>query len=180
MTYIALLRAINIGGHTVKMDQLRSLFAELGFTNVRSFIQTGNVFFESEEKDRAVLTARIESHLADKLGYAVPALLRTVEELEASLIPNPFTGVTVTDDIRLYVAYLSHPVPEDLPIPFESPMGDFKIIKATPREAFVILKLINGRPSNFGATLEKKYGFHATSRFYHTSLKILEAAKKKN
>src|SRR3712207_3045843 len=55
MVYIALLGGINVGGHNVKMEHLRQLFAQLGFANVRSYIQTGNVFFETSEDDRGVL-----------------------------------------------------------------------------------------------------------------------------
>ncbi len=56
MVYIALLGGINVGGHNVKMEHLRQLFTQLGFANVRSYIQTGNVFFETSQDDRHVLT----------------------------------------------------------------------------------------------------------------------------
>ena len=56
MVYIALLGGINVGGHNVKMEHLRQLFTQLGFADVRSYIQTGNVFFETSQDDRHVLT----------------------------------------------------------------------------------------------------------------------------
>lgn len=62
--YIALLRGVNIGGHQVKMEQLRELFRELGFSSVRSYIQTGNVFFETTDSNRAALTRKIEGSVA--------------------------------------------------------------------------------------------------------------------
>ncbi|HEV2405968.1 MAG TPA: DUF1697 domain-containing protein, partial [Ktedonobacterales bacterium] len=77
MRYIALLRGVNVGGHVVKMERLRALFAELGLSNVRTYIQSGNVFFDTEQTDRVALTASIEEHLRAALGYAVPVFLRT-------------------------------------------------------------------------------------------------------
>jgi len=57
--YIAFLRAINVGGHTVKMDHLRSLFEALGFSNVETFIASGNVIFESKSKSTRALERRL-------------------------------------------------------------------------------------------------------------------------
>src|SRR5215831_13131357 len=79
-TYVALLRGINVGGHTVTMERLRELFRELGYAGVRTYIQTGNVFFESSEQDVQILRSAIERHLRAALGYEVPTCLRTVEE----------------------------------------------------------------------------------------------------
>lgn len=105
MDYIALLRGINVGGHTVKMDALRKLFVELGLTNVRTYIQSGNVFFTTESADRAVLAERIERHLRAALGYEVPACLRTIPELERVVAVDPFASLTVTPDMRLCVMF---------------------------------------------------------------------------
>ena len=88
--YIAFLRGINIGGHNVKMEHLRELVGELGLTHVRSYIQSGNVFFETTEADRACLTRKIEEHLRAALGYEVPTFLRTVAEVERALRLDPF------------------------------------------------------------------------------------------
>ena len=80
--YIALLRGINVGGQRVKMDHLRELFTQLDFSNVRSYIQTGNVFFETTEEDVRGIQERIEDHLKTSLGYAVAVCLRTATQLQ--------------------------------------------------------------------------------------------------
>src|SRR5665213_2493204 len=116
-TYIAFLRGINVGGHTVKMDRLRHLFGELGFAGVRSYIQSGNVFFESEEADKPALQAMIERHVQTALGYKAPTALRTIAELEQVLALDPFRGIPVTPDIRLAVTFLTEPVATPLPLP---------------------------------------------------------------
>ena len=87
---IALLRAINVGGHTVKMDQLRTLFAALGYANVTTYIASGNVIFETPPTSTEALEAQIERHLRDALGYEVITFIRTAEELATIADYAPF------------------------------------------------------------------------------------------
>ena len=79
--YIAFLRAINVGGHTVKMDRLREIFESLGFANVETFIASGNVVFETTALDTAALETRIAAALQAALGYEVATFIRTEAEL---------------------------------------------------------------------------------------------------
>src|SRR3954464_12194003 len=79
--YVAFLRAINVGGHTVKMDRLRALFEELELANVKTFIASGNVLFDSAARNRAALESRIERHLEQALGSEVATFVRTTAEL---------------------------------------------------------------------------------------------------
>ncbi|MFD4537933.1 DUF1697 domain-containing protein [Kitasatospora sp. NPDC058397] len=176
-TYIAFLRAINVGGRTVRMERLRALFAELGLGGVRSYIQSGNVFFTTDEPDRAALTRRIEEHLERSLGYPVPALLRTVDEVAALLAAEPFKGVEVTPDVRLVVAFLSEPLPADLAVPRLSPKGDHEVVGADPGAAYVVVHLRDGKWVT-GELFGKAYRGTVTSRFLHTTEKILAAARK--
>jgi uncharacterized protein (DUF1697 family) len=81
--YVALLRAVNVGGRTVKMDALRAVFCDLGFCNVETFIASGNVLFEASGKP-AVLESRIETALNQALGFAIDTFLRTGPELAAA------------------------------------------------------------------------------------------------
>ena len=81
--YIAFLRAINVGGHTVKMDQLREVFEQCGFKNVETFIASGNVIFDSTSKNPKALEKKIEAALLKAFGYEVHTFLRTPGELTA-------------------------------------------------------------------------------------------------
>lgn len=175
--YVALLRGINVGGHRVKMERLRELFAGLDFENVRSYIQTGNVFFEISDDDRAALTAKIERHLFENLGYETPTFLRTVEELERAIELAPFKEIELTSDTRFLITFIPKPLPADFNLPFVSPKNDYEILRATGGEVFSVLKIIDGRPSNPVALVEKAGKMKTTSRFFHTAVKILEAAK---
>jgi uncharacterized protein (DUF1697 family) len=93
--YVALLRAINVGGHTVRMERLRALFEEIGFTGVETFIASGNVIFD-DPGEPAELERRIEAHLHAALGYEVATFLRTPGELAAALAACPFDAAAET------------------------------------------------------------------------------------
>lgn len=89
-TYVALLRAVNVGGTgKLPMSDLKSLCEKLGFTNVRTYIASGNVIFESRKSESAIKTA-LESALAKYAGKPVGVLVRTAAELKKVLAENPF------------------------------------------------------------------------------------------
>ena len=92
MRYVAFLRAINVGGHTVKMDVLTQLFETMGFGQVETFIASGNVIFNSPSKDAAALEKKIEATLAKKLGYEVATFVRSLAELKALADYPAFTA----------------------------------------------------------------------------------------
>lgn len=103
--YAALLRAINVGGRTVKMSELCALFESIKLANVRSVIASGNVLFESRATDAAALESRIETALRKTLGYDVETFLRTPEELDAIAAHEPFAADPVLDSHTLQVIF---------------------------------------------------------------------------
>jgi uncharacterized protein (DUF1697 family) len=175
--YIAFLRGVNIGGHQVKMERLRELFRELGLSSVRSFIQTGNVFFETTDSDRAALTRKIEQHLYNALGFEVPTFLRTISEVENALLLDPFKHLEASKDTRFLITFIPQPLPVDFKLPLVSPKNDFEILQATSGEVFILMRLVNGRPGNPAAFLEKLCKMKTTTRFFDTTARILQAAK---
>jgi len=88
--YAAFLRAVNVGGRVVKMDALRRAFEEAGFTNVTTFIASGNVLFDARVNDASRLEARIETLLAQAFGYPVGTFVRTIPELKAIAAHDPY------------------------------------------------------------------------------------------
>jgi len=79
--YVAFLRAINVGGHTVKMDHLRLIFEAMGLKNVETFIASGNVIFDSTAKNSKALESKIEEFLQERLGYQVATFIRSTSEV---------------------------------------------------------------------------------------------------
>ncbi|MEW6125824.1 MAG: DUF1697 domain-containing protein [Acidobacteriota bacterium] len=105
--YIAFLRAINVGGHTVKMDALRLLFEEMEFSNVETFIASGNVIFDSPGKHPQPLEQKIEKHLKEKLGYAVATFIRSTVELATIAQYQPFSDAELSGEGHgIYIAFL--------------------------------------------------------------------------
>src|SRR5437899_1702435 len=108
--FIAFLRAINVAGHTVKMDGLRKLFESLGFENPETFIASGNVIFESADEDVRTLEKSIERHLRTALGYEVATFIRSAPELADIAKFQPFPAVELDrEGSSLYIAFLQTP-----------------------------------------------------------------------
>lgn len=108
--HVAFLRAINVGGHVVKMDQLRKEFEALGFSNVETFIASGNVIFESRSQNAQALEKRIEARLSAAFGYPVSTFLRTLAELAKIVQDQPFAPAEVNaPGTSLYIGFLSVP-----------------------------------------------------------------------
>src|SRR6184192_4195184 len=110
--YVALLRAINVGGHVVKMDALRKHFTKLGFTNVETFIASGNVLFDASGAKARELEERIAYELEQRLGYAVATFVRTPTELASVVRHQPFLAGRPKADMITKVVGLRTPVDE--------------------------------------------------------------------
>lgn len=176
-TYIALLRGINVGGHNVKMEVLRKYFSELGFDNVRSYIQSGNIFFESAEQNKNSMREKIEKHLESSLGFSVAVSIRSLEELENIIQRDPFKGITLTPESRFSILFLAESSEIAIPLPYQTPDGGYELIDKTENELFVVWHLRNGRPGNSYGLFEKMLKVPTTTRFWHTTEKMLHAAK---
>ena len=104
--HIAFLRAINVGGHTVKMSHLRALFEALGLRHVETFIASGNMLFDAPSRDAGALEDRIERHLREALGYPVATFLRAPAEVAAVAAYRPFGAAGPGDGHTLSVGFL--------------------------------------------------------------------------
>jgi uncharacterized protein (DUF1697 family) len=112
MRYVAFLRAINVGGHTVRMEELRRLFESMGAVNVQSFIASGNVIFDSDVTSEADLERRIEAGLEKALKFPVTTFLRTLPEVAAAAGCPAFPAEEVAAAPASYVGFLKSPPPK--------------------------------------------------------------------
>ena len=107
--YIAFLKAINVGGHTVKMDHLKKLFEKMGFEKAETFIASGNVVFETESKIVDAIKRKIETELEKFLGYKVATFIRTTKELKESAEHKPFKESDLDNKQNyLYIGFLDN------------------------------------------------------------------------
>ncbi|NJK94317.1 MAG: DUF1697 domain-containing protein [Bacteroidales bacterium] len=115
MTYICLLRGINVSGQKlIKMEYLREVFGSMEFSQVRTYIQSGNIVFESNEQSEKTLLDKIEKHLHTILGYPVVTFLRTQEYWELIIRNTPFAEKINNNDYKLYVTLFPSQPAEDM------------------------------------------------------------------
>jgi len=170
MRYIAFLRAINVGGHTVTMVRLRALFGELGLRDVSTFIASGNVRFETRATSVAALEARVESGLRAALGFETATLIRTVAELQAVAAFEPF-GAPVAGETG-YVGFLRSVPSSDGVARLMTHANAVDMLHVHGRELYW-RRRGPGAASRFsGSTLERTLGMAATLRNVTTVRKL--------
>jgi uncharacterized protein (DUF1697 family) len=177
-TYIALLRGINVGGHKIiKMDQLRKAFEGLGFEDVATYVQSGNVVFKSPKNNSADLSKKIEEMLLRGFNMSVPVIVRTAEEVDDVLRNNPFLKERGIDVSRLHVTFLSL-TPQKAAI-----KGPDRIAAGTDRFHCRGQEIYLYCPNGFGGTklsinaFERVLSAGATTRNWNTVNKLYEMAR---
>jgi uncharacterized protein (DUF1697 family) len=179
--YIAFLRAINVGGHVIKMDRLRAHFEKmgLGFSHVETFIASGNVMFDATTRHTTGNSTRLEEQigaaLREALGYEVATFLRTRAELEGVSQYLPFRALQDEDsNMTLYVGFVKSPLDaaaQQIVQSFTTPVDDFHV-QSQGREIYWRCH-IRSSDSTFNlARLEKALGKAATFRNITTIRKL--------
>ena len=170
--YIAFLRAINVGAHTVKMDSLRQLIESLGFSNVKTFIASGNVLFETTSKNANALEKKIESKLRVALGYDVAAFIRMDAELKAIAAYKPFPQSQLDAATAFNVAFLKEPPDDKSTQKVMSLRTDIDNFHVHRRELYWLCQKKQSESTFSNAVLEKTLGRPSTLRGMETVRKI--------
>jgi len=176
-TYVALLRGVNVGGKKkIAMAELRSLFSSLGFEDVVTYIQSGNVVFRGTDGDADEISARIEREIARVFGMDPAVLLRTPAELEKIVERNPYR--THNDPSELHLVFLNRTpaatAAADLD-PGRSPGDEFAL---HGREIYLYLPNGAGRSKLTIDYFERVLGARATQRNWNTLRKLLELSQR--
>ncbi len=164
--YIAFLRAINVGGHVVKMQVLKALFQGLGFANVETFIASGNVIFQSPAKSTAAIEEKIERLLEKELGYAVQTFVRSDAEVARVATFEPFEEVS--EGSTLYIGLLKSPPDREVEkrlLAAQTERDDFRL---DGRELYWRCRGPSSESTFSGAKLEKTLGMATTLRNVNT------------
>ncbi len=178
-THISLLRGINVSGQKkIKMAGLKGLYRGLGFASVRTYLQSGNVVFDSPENDAVELAARIEARIEQVYGFAVPVFIRHPEDFRRILESSPFADRPGTQPNRLLVTFLlSQPAQdklEALNVPPDT-SDEFAIGEA---EIFLFCPEGYGRSKLSNHFFERKLGVPATTRNWKTVNALFDMAVK--
>lgn len=174
--FLSILRGINVSGQKkILMSDLKQLYEELDFKKVQTFIQSGNVVFES--KSSTSLAKKIEQNIKQKYEFDVPVIIRTMDEMETTIKNNPFLKTKGIELDKLHVTYLSEP-------PTVESIKKIKEYNFEPDTFHIIEKEIYIHcPNGYGRTkltntfFEKKLNITATTRNWKTSNELLTIMK---
>ncbi len=180
-TYIALLRGINVSGQKkIKMADLKTMLEGIGFRSVTTYIQSGNVVFESNEENTNILSDLIKKGIEERFGFDVPVLVLTYKILASIYQDNPFSKRIEKEEIeekKMYFTLLSTPPDPDAIA--ELTAKDYKAEEFVITKSVVYFYAANG----YGRTklnnnfFEKKLKCSATTRNLKTVTKLLELSK---
>jgi uncharacterized protein (DUF1697 family) len=171
MRHIAFLRAINVGGHVVKMDQLRTLFEQLSFADVQTFIASGNVVFGAPRKTPDKLEQVIETHLKKALGYEVTTFVRSQAEILEVVKRFPFDERDIAD-AQVYVLFLKRAVSPAERKALHGLTTALDAFETGSREVYWLRRNAKERASEPPPPIERVLKVAATSRNITTVRKI--------
>jgi uncharacterized protein (DUF1697 family) len=162
-----MLRGVNVGGSKkIEMEKLRRLFESIGHSNVRSYIQSGNVIFDAESEDIHELQTLLETNMNKTFGFETKAILRTMKQIKTTIRENPFAK---KDEHFLHVIFLQQNPKKDYVLEdiekMKSGEEDFHI---SSREVYLYLPYGAGRTKLNNTLFEKKLGVFATTRNWNT------------
>lgn len=175
-TFISILRGINVSGQKkILMADLKSLYENLKFKDVKTYIQSGNVVFKSDEKLSDIdLAQKIEITIDKKYNFDVPVIIRSKEELGKIILANPFLKENNIDVKKLHVTFLSQ-------IPATKSVESMEEINYSPDQFIIKGKEIYLYiPGSYGETklsnnfFEKKLKLSSTTRNWNTVNKLFE------
>lgn len=176
--YVAFLRGINVGGHNIiKKETLQNAFTSLGFTNVSTYKQSGNVIFETNSKDPETNQKAIQEKLSQLIGGDIVVFLRTMAQLKELIKSNPFTSKGTEGNSFLITFTSSKQTNSTLPI--KIPKSTAEIIHIKDFEAYSITRGHGdgGKPNPF---IESKFKTQATTRNLNTIKEIVQTCNKGN
>jgi uncharacterized protein (DUF1697 family) len=177
-THVAMLRGINVGqGKIVKMERLRSSFEALGFDSVRTYVQSGNVVFESEQKSATGLSKKIEEKIQRDFGFTAPVLVKSSKEIAQIVGNNPLVKEKGIDHSKLHVTFLSDAPPKTAVELLEPLARDSELVRILNREIYLYCPDGYGRTKLSNNAIEKKLSVVATTRNWRTVNALLEMCR---
>jgi len=171
--YAALLRGINLGNRRVKMEALRAMFEQMGFTNVRTLQASGNVVFASKTSEPAKLARAIERQVVETFGFDSDTFVSSAEEIAKLVKLDPFAKEKLKEGSRTHISFLGQPLDTKSPFPYKAPDGSFRIVAITKTHLACIVEPTSSTLS-YMDYLGKLFGAQATTRTWNTVLKLHE------
>lgn len=171
--YVALLRGINVGGNNIiKMAELKSYFEEMGFSKVFTYIQSGNVIFESAENDLLKLSKKIENGLSVKFDYKSTVIILPIESLKSVVENTPETFGSITSEYKYDIIFIKKPyTADDIINLIPQKEGIDQVIKGDS-SLYISRKTSNLGQSYLKKIVSKPFYKHVTIRNWKTTTKL--------
>ncbi|MEO7978699.1 DUF1697 domain-containing protein [Flavobacterium sp.] len=174
-THLALLRGINVSGHNMmKMEALKTMLKNIGFQNIRTYLQSGNVLVDTDEESASKVGFMIKQEIFKTFGHEVPTVVITKRDLELCFKNNHFLKEKEVDTKKLYVAFVSVALKNEN-------INDLKISQFKPDEAsidgnriFIKYAVGAGKTRFDQKYIEKKLNVTATIRNWNTVTNLLQ------
>ena len=177
-TYIALLRGINVGGNKkVSMAELRQVLEDLGFEDVQTILQSGNVVFKTPPRDQGKLEEHLQSATRERLGVSIDYIVRDAKQLTAVIAVNPFPGMAKDDPSHLVVMFMKQAIDLNAIDPLQSKITGREVIKGSGTELYITYPDGIGTSKLTGQVIEKHFSVRGTARNWNTVLKLADKAQ---
>ena len=164
--YVALLRGVNVGGNPLKMDWLREACAGLGFADVRTYLQSGNLVLSSKLGAEG-LAKKLKAAIDGQTRLPVPVVVRTSAEMEKVLAENPFLKQKGIDATKLHVTFLEQAPTKPDTARLDKLAGSRDAYRLATREVYLHCPINYGQSKLTNTALEKLLG-SATTRNWNT------------
>lgn len=169
ITYISMLRGINVGVQKrLSMETLRGIYVDLGFTNVRSYVQSGNVVFGSVAQTRSDLVSCIESRIEQTCGYHVEVFIRKADEVHRILEGNPFLKDRNENTDKLHVSFFYQTPPDPSVAKLTAPSGTTDEFALAEMAVYLFCPNGYGKTKLSNSFFERKLGMLVTTRNWNT------------
>jgi uncharacterized protein (DUF1697 family) len=176
--YVALLRAINVAGHNlVSMAALRKLLTDLGVSEPRTLLQSGNVAFDAARTSAAKLESQFEQASREQLRLEISYFVRTAGEWQAILADNPFPEAAENDPGHLVVMCLKTAPMRDQLAALTAAIRGRETIAGVGKQLYIVYPDGIGRSKLTGKLIEQHLGTQGTGRNWNTALKIADMLK---
>jgi uncharacterized protein (DUF1697 family) len=176
---ISMLRSVNLASHNrLKMDALRAFYESLGFSDVRTYIQSGNVVFKTKSQDLTRLSRRIEDELERHFGFCTAVILRTPADLKDVLARNPFARRPGLEPGRILIDFLASEPGKDALEKARKLQTAPEELHIDGRELYMYFSNGMGRPKISWGAVEKVLNTPGTARNLNTVRNLLEIALK--
>jgi uncharacterized protein (DUF1697 family) len=169
---IAFLRAVNVGGRTVRMDALKAQFEALALTNVSTFIASGNVIFETRARDMAALEQKIEKQLLSAFGFEVHSFVRSAAEVATIAACRPFEARELENAASFVVGFVGRPFDAAQQKVVKGFDNELDAFHAQGRELYWMSRNKQSESKFSNAAFERALGLRATFRGMKTVQRI--------